>query len=144
MNNKQKINFFWKIVMLIEKKHCKNKRLKIKKIIFFKRRRKTCYSDKRDGMAYYNWKRQEIGIIANKKIPLIRQIESMVHEIAHAYDWELNSKRLKGKRGKKLDKIHHNKTWKRTFDKFTKTFFKNLEIKPKQKGDTLMLIWSIK
>ena len=76
MNKKQKLKLFWTIAKIINKDCCNN-RLQIKKIVLFNGRKSR---------GYYTQNTYEIGLRESE--PVILLIETLAHELAHAYQFQ--------------------------------------------------------
>ncbi|MBS3091492.1 hypothetical protein J4217_03540 [Candidatus Pacearchaeota archaeon] len=106
MNSKERLKLSWKITNHINKKFCKN-RLIIDKILFFNSIRKSKGCGVVHG--FYDSNSKMIGI--KNDISLIEQIETLCHELTHAYQHQIE----------KNNKLVHNKVGNKIFSKFMKS-----------------------
>ena len=104
---------YWKIINHINKKFCKNK-IKINKIIFPSRIINP-NKDKGTTYGYYEMKGKVIAIL--KDAPVIDKLETLIHELTHAYQHQVLGK-----------KFSHNEHGWEMFKKFKKESDKILRI----------------
>ena len=114
---KKRLKSFLKIYEHINKKFC-NDKLKISKIVFFKRcKDKPC---KAVIVGYYKKYNKVIGIKLDK--PLISQIDTLCHELSHAYQHQILGH--SARHDKKGGKIYHD--FLKETDKILKVDFKKI------------------
>ncbi len=91
MNKQQKLKLFWKITNHLNKKFCKDK-IKINKIIFLRKIINPKRKDKGTTYGYYRIRDKTIAIL--KDAPEVYKLETLCHELAHAYQHQILRQKL--------------------------------------------------
>jgi len=133
-NNKE-LNLMWKIVRLINKEHCDGK-LKIDKIVFYKK-------DKHVLGTYCHNEKKDIKVIEiYSKSDFLEKINTLIHELAHAYVDQIKGVKLSKEtfnflKDKSLHRsaknhirniVSHDREFQKTNELFLKTLDKNLKM----------------